>query len=105
MRFLQQKSALESTRMTLCAQARESVGLHINPLIGSSIANGDKSNSSMSRSSILSLLSDDYQRNKTKKEIDLWALLQKKDTWKKLAATGGGWLIYDIAYCKLIGLF
>lgn len=38
-----------------------------------------------------------HQRNK----VDMWELLGDIEIWKKLAATGGGWLIYDIAYCKL----
>lgn len=41
-----------------------------------------------------------HQRNK----VDIWVLLRDVEIWKKLAATGGGWLIYDIAYCKSLHL-
>ena len=37
-------------------------------------------------------------------EVDIWNLLKKPDTWGKLMATGGGWLIYDVAYCKSTNL-
>jgi hypothetical protein len=40
-----------------------------------------------------------------RENIDIWKLFQRWDTWKKLIATGGGWLIYDIAYCKCSILF
>lgn len=36
-----------------------------------------------------------------RENIDVWKLFLKWNTWKKLIATGGGWLIYDIAYCRL----
>ena len=41
-------------------------------------------------------------KHKKRNKVDIWPLLSDVEIWKKLAATGGGWLIYDIAYCKNI---
>lgn len=38
------------------------------------------------------------QRKYAREPVDIWALFQKWDTWKKLIAAGGGWFIYDVAY-------
>ncbi len=34
--------------------------------------------------------------------VIIYQLLQDWDTWKKLIATGGGWFIYDVAFCRFI---
>ena len=32
----------------------------------------------------------------------LMQMLRERKTWLNLIATGGGWFIYDVAYCKLV---
>lgn len=34
--------------------------------------------------------------------VIIYELFQHWDTWKNLIATGGGWFIYDVAFCKSI---
>jgi len=48
-----------------------------------------------------SVLQKDLRRME-KDNVIIYDLLLKWDTWKKLIATGGGWFIYDVAYCKLM---
>lgn len=51
---------------------------------------------SLSRSQKIS----EHESVKEDQELNVWELLQSREVQMKLAATGGGWFIYDVAYCK-----
>lgn len=36
--------------------------------------------------------------------VHFYAFLRQPDTWVKLLVTGGGWYIYDVAYCKALAV-
>ncbi len=95
MNYRTQKADLETTRLTLGSQARAS-NANSSPFGRTSSLTGGSHYDSDTTSRPSTMTSTGTH----KKEVDVWSLLQRADTWKKLLATGGGWLIYDIAYCK-----
>ncbi len=97
MNYRTKKADLETTRLTLGSQARMSNS----PFARTSSLTGGSHYDSDTTSSPSTMTSSGTH----KKEVDIWSLLKKADTWKKLLATGGGWLIYDIAYCKFYSVF
>jgi PHS family inorganic phosphate transporter-like MFS transporter len=63
-----------------------------------------------SESSHNSVQSDDLvimARNKksggeSNEDLNVWELLKSREIQMKLVATGGGWFLYDVAYCKYL---
>jgi hypothetical protein len=50
------------------------------------------------------ILARTTKRSDQSEDLHVWKLLQSQEMQMKLLATGGGWFIYDVAYCKSIFL-
>jgi PHS family inorganic phosphate transporter-like MFS transporter len=46
------------------------------------------------------ILARTTKRSDQSEDLHVWKLLQSQEMQMKLLATGGGWFIYDVAYCK-----
>lgn len=48
------------------------------------------------------LFADKKEEEPKREQVKFKRYLRQRSTWIKLLVTGGGWFIYDVAYCKFI---
>lgn len=66
------------------------------------IVSSNSMNSSLGGSGPLNagLFSDKKEEEPQREQVKFKRYLRERSTWIKLLVTGGGWFIYDVAYCK-----
>lgn len=48
---------------------------------------------------------EDSESSAAREQESFSRLLKERSTWINLLVTGGGWFIYDVAYCKLFNVY